>query len=234
MTPWLLSLLCHTLPGKPLWPVLTLQVSSGALLPGQNGFWPSVHSGPAENGRISTMNFLRAVRIQKNFFLYQFQSFSPTAMLHSKYQWYQFPGLSRSPSLVGGPNALHVMQFETLKKGRTWKNHSWCGKRCGKRMQFVIVRRFLMFSLFLYALRLNLNLACTQRQPLTDSGMGLHLFASCCDMLDLINLILCLLRSKSENTCQIKWTNTGMAHDKSSCTILHLVHNRLIRSHKIG
>ena len=48
-------------------------------------------------------------------------------------------------------------------------------------MQFVIVRRFLMFSLFLYALRLNLNLACTQRQPLTDSGMGLHLFASCCD-----------------------------------------------------
>lgn len=37
-------------------------------------------------------------------------------MLHSKYQWYQFPGLSRSPSLVGGPNALHVMQFETLKK----------------------------------------------------------------------------------------------------------------------
>lgn len=155
-------------------------------------------------------------------------------MLHSKYQWYQFPGLSRSPSLVGGPNALHVMQFETLKKRKNVEEPQLMWEKMREKNAVCHSSSFFMFSLFLYALRLNLNLACTQRQPLTDSGMGLHLFASCCDMLDLINLILCLLRSKSENTCQIKWTNTGMAHDKSSCTILHLVHNRLIRSHKIG
>jgi hypothetical protein len=180
------------------------------------------------------MNFLRAVRIQKNIFYISFNHFLLQLCYTrntSDINFQVYPGLQAWSEVQ-----MHCMwcNLRRWKKGRTWKNHSWCGKRCGKRMQFVIVRRFFMFSLFLYALRLNLNLACTQRQPLTDSGMGLHLFASCCDMLDLINLILCLLRSKSENTCQIKWTNTGMAHDKSSCTILHLVHNRLIRSHKIG
>ena len=134
------------LPGKPLWPVLTLQVSSGALLPGQNWFWPSVHSGP-EKGRIislavsamfffcNSQNTVTSCYINFNHFLLQ---------LCYQYQWcYQVPGCSRSIQVSPGLQAWSEVQMHCMWCTlRRWKKEECgrttvdVGKDAGKKTKF--------------------------------------------------------------------------------------------------